>query len=398
MADVYSVTVTVQTGPTVTTNVATIAADSITANVTTGAMGPTGPQGDQGPAGERGLQGLQGLQGETGPAGTGTGDLIDPGANGLLSRTAFGATSARTIIGTSNQITVTNGDGVSGNPTLSTPQDIHTGASPTFAYIMSSGSLGLGATAADTARTDIYFSKSSGKEWTQSHRKTSESNALSFYYYDGIGAYTNNLQLNIDGSATFNGNSAPITDSTYTLGTSALYWSNTYTDRLYLNSTAYLDSTGAGTVSATGAYTFVSDVTVPDEAYGSGWNGSLEVPTKNAVYDKIETLGSSAPRVGTATSASTITINTDSYDMYTVTALAEATTIAEPSGTPVQGRPLTLRIKDNGTARSISWNGIFRAIGVTLPSATTLGKTTYLGFIYNSTDSKWDCVATVTEA
>ena len=25
-------------------------------------------------------------------------------------------------------------------------------------------------------------------------------------------------------------------------------------------------------------------------AYGAGWNGSLEVPTKNAVYDKIETI------------------------------------------------------------------------------------------------------------
>jgi hypothetical protein len=33
------------------------------------------------------------------------------------------------------------------------------------------------------------------------------------------------------------------------------------------------------------------DITVPDEAYGAGWNGSLEVPTKNALYDKIETLG-----------------------------------------------------------------------------------------------------------
>lgn len=30
------------------------------------------------------------------------------------------------------------------------------------------------------------------------------------------------------------------------------------------------------------------DISVPDEAYGSGWNGSLEVPTKNAVYDKVE--------------------------------------------------------------------------------------------------------------
>ena len=34
----------------------------------------------------------------------------------------------------------------------------------------------------------------------------------------------------------------------------------------------------------------VDTVIVADEAYGAGWNGSLEVPTKNAVYDKIETI------------------------------------------------------------------------------------------------------------
>jgi hypothetical protein len=36
--------------------------------------------------------------------------------------------------------------------------------------------------------------------------------------------------------------------------------------------------------------TFTGDVSVPDEAYGVGWDGSVEVPTKNAVYDKIETI------------------------------------------------------------------------------------------------------------
>lgn len=35
--------------------------------------------------------------------------------------------------------------------------------------------------------------------------------------------------------------------------------------------------------------TFTGDINVPDEAYGAGWNGSTEVPTKNAVYDEIET-------------------------------------------------------------------------------------------------------------
>lgn len=47
--------------------------------------------------------------------------------NGLWVRTGAGTGSARTITGTANEITATNGDGVSGNPTLSLP------ASMTFA-------------------------------------------------------------------------------------------------------------------------------------------------------------------------------------------------------------------------------------------------------------------------
>lgn len=50
----------------------------------------------------------------------------------------------------------------------------------------------------------------------------------------------------------------------------------------------YVDLTSAQTIG--GAKTFSVDVTVPDEVYGVSWNGSLEVPTKNAVYDKIESI------------------------------------------------------------------------------------------------------------
>lgn len=46
--------------------------------------------------------------------------------------------------------------------------------------------------------------------------------------------------------------------------------------------------TGAETIA--GVKTFSSDPLIPDEAYGVGWNGSLGPPTKNAVYDKIETI------------------------------------------------------------------------------------------------------------
>jgi hypothetical protein len=46
----------------------------------------------------------------------------------------------------------------------------------------------------------------------------------------------------------------------------------------------------AGKAALTGA-TFSGDINVPDEAYdATAWNGSTEVPTKNAVRDKIETL------------------------------------------------------------------------------------------------------------
>jgi hypothetical protein len=63
---------------------------------------------------------------------------------GLLARTAAGAVAARTITGTANQVTVANGSGVAGNPTLSLPQDIHSGASPSFAGL-SLGGLPAGA-------------------------------------------------------------------------------------------------------------------------------------------------------------------------------------------------------------------------------------------------------------
>lgn len=52
-------------------------------------------------------------------------------STGMMARTGTGAMEVRTILGTSNQINVTYGDGVSSNPLLSLPYDLYLGASAT---------------------------------------------------------------------------------------------------------------------------------------------------------------------------------------------------------------------------------------------------------------------------
>ena len=108
------------------------------------------------------------------------------------------------------------------------------------------------------------------------------------------------------------------------------------------------------------------------------------------------------PRVVSAESTSgTLTINGDTTDLFVAEGLTGAITLAQPSGTPVNGQKLLIRLKDDGTARGITWTtsaGAFRAIGITLPTTTVLDKVTYVGCVYNSADSFWDAVATVTES
>lgn len=61
--------------------------------------------------------------------------LASYNTNGVLVQTAADTFAGRTLTGTSNQVTVTNGDGVAGNPTLALPQSIHTGATPQFTQV-----------------------------------------------------------------------------------------------------------------------------------------------------------------------------------------------------------------------------------------------------------------------
>jgi len=94
----------------------------------------------------------------------------------------------------------------------------------------------------------------------------------------------------------------------------------------------------------------------------------------------------------------TLTPNSDSYDMYAATGLTQATTIAAPTGTPVDGQRLMFRLLDNGTARALTWNATYTVMGVTLPTTTTASKTSYIGCVYNSNNTRWDVIAAGTQA
>ena len=107
--------------------------------------------------------------------------------------------------------------------------------------------------------------------------------------------------------------------------------------------------------------------------------------------------GKITPNVQSVVSSATVTA-TSTNDLVKITAQAAALTLANPTGTFAEGQALIFRIKDNGTARTITFGANFRAVGVTLPTTTTISKTTYVGCIYNSTDDKFDVIAYLTQA
>ncbi|PLC06412.1 hypothetical protein CY658_05100 [Variovorax sp. RO1] len=107
--------------------------------------------------------------------------------------------------------------------------------------------------------------------------------------------------------------------------------------------------------------------------------------------------GLRAPAIQAVTSAATVT-PTFADDIVKVTAQAAALALANPTGTAIDALGIVIRIKDNGTARAITYGTQYRAIGVTLPTTTVVSKTLYLAMIYNTEDTKWDVVAVGQEA
>jgi hypothetical protein len=134
---------------------------------------------------------------------------------------------------------------------------------------------------------------------------------------------------------------------------------------------------------------------------GNGGTGATTLAGASiATYTGTETLTNKRiqPRVTSTASASSLTPDISTTDIYAYTALAANLTINAPTGTPVDGEKLMFRILDNGTARTLTFNATFTSMGISIPTTTVANKTTYVGAIYNANNTRWDVIAVTTQA
>lgn len=166
---------------------------------------------------------------------------------------------------------------------------------------------------------------------------------------------------------------------------------------------AVTDETG------TGSLVFANNATLGSPTISTIINvGTLTLPNTTTTLVGTNTTNQLTnkrviPRVNASVSVtSPLAWNSNNFDEYQITALANDLTISADSATPSVGETMIFSITDSGVARTLTWttgtSNSFRAAGATLPTTTVAGKVLYVGFIYNDVAARWDCVATSQEA
>lgn len=120
---------------------------------------------------------------------------------------------------------------------------------------------------------------------------------------------------------------------------------------------------------------------------------SVQTLTNKRITQRTSTLPSDD---ATLTSANA-EYDVDIADMFLVADLQQTTDFGVPGGTPTNGQPLQLRMFSTA-GQDLTWNAIFREIGVTKPATIPAGKWVYVGLKYNTTGPYWDIVAVATQA
>lgn len=296
-----------------------------------GAQGPTGPQGTTGPAGPTGPQGV------TGPAGaTGAG--------------VTGATGATGIQGATGPVGPSGPVGAAGGSTVFTGEWVD----------------GAGYNAYDSV------TKNGSSYSCIADHTASTSNE------PGVGgSWQTYWQL-----ASRAGSTGPTGATGFTGPQGATGPAGATGPRGF---TGAVGATGTGGLDGVTGSTGPAGSTGPQGPTGPVGSTGPQGPTGSYSNSRVSSVASSTSGV--------LTPNADTTDYFVVTGLLENATIAAPTGNPANGQRLVIRVKPSGSFRNITWNSIYRVIGVTLPTSIGLDKVMYIGAIYNNQDSKWDVVA-----
>lgn len=230
------------------------------------------------------------------------------GSNGLVARTGAGSAAARTITG-DTEIVVSNGDGASGNPTLSIGAGITRDAEAASLFQPIDATLTAVAGASTTSDSIVYFSAadtaavatftSFGRSLVDDASASDARTTLGLAIGTNVQAWDADLDDLADGSLSGSKIGTGIDGGNITTGTvaearidSAIARVSSLADYALLASSNNFSETNNFSAPVNAA-----TLTVNDDAYdATSWNGSTNVPTKNAIRDKIESISAAGTR------------------------------------------------------------------------------------------------------
>ena len=285
------------------------------------------------------------------------------GTNGLLTQTASETFTSRTLTGTANQITVTDGDGVSGNPTLTTPSTflppgtggtgVPTGT--TGQRIATEGQLRINSS---LGQTEIYRSSS----WRNLEDTASSGAPLTFTGYNDTGgaigtasdwtpvyvdAYSGQVNITDDPTAVILPFCGLIFGQIASTATGTVYLPGYHTDSLDTSGLTdtvlyYADPTGAGVITTTRPTSgFVQAVAICLLSDGS--SGVLQVLGNQ--WESFQEASATVAGIVELAATSEIDTGTDATRAMTPDAFA-----ASDFGTRVE----QVVIEDNSTAATVA--------------------------------------------